>query len=78
MGPGFPRLWPFCLTGKLYAGVSYGGAGYYGGRLDEWMMRFVDILNASNPAVRDPDHGLLPSRESGRIHRIQGYLLWMG
>ena len=28
-------------------GVSYGMvAGYYGGRLDEWMMRFVDILNA--------------------------------
>ncbi|MEY3046207.1 MAG: oligopeptide transporter subunit [Pseudomonadota bacterium] len=28
-------------------GVSYGlVAGYYGGKLDEWMMRFVDILNA--------------------------------
>ena len=28
-------------------GVSYGlVAGYYGGKLDEWMMRFVDVLNA--------------------------------
>ncbi len=32
---------------SFFIGVSYGlVAGYYGGKLDEWMMRFVDILNA--------------------------------